>query len=90
MNEDLLMPELKDVIEMTHRFNASHPEGIFMFAFVGFKKEKDLDDTYWIDDIDDNKTVFSGYGNLEKMRIISNDLRSLIEDNVNENNLVNF
>ena len=34
-----LSPELKDILEMIHRYNASHKEGCFLYSFVGFKKD---------------------------------------------------
>lgn len=78
-----LSPELKDILEMIHRYNASHKEGCFLYSFVGFKKDpehKCIDCGNDNDIIDDNKSRIGAYGDLYVLRNLLEELRNLIED----------
>lgn len=94
MEQNNLMPELKDLIETIHRFNVLHPEGRFIYAFIGFKKDEENvceECGDFCDCIDLNKTIAGGFGYLDELRCLSNDLRNNIEDNVDEEEgFVNF
>lgn len=83
-SEDI-MPELKDIMENIHRFNAIHPQGRFIYAFIGFKKDKENiceECGDFFDCPDEKKTIFGGFGHLDELRNLSNELRNEIEDNV--------
>ena len=91
--EDELMPELKDILNRVHAFNASHKEGCFLFSFVGFEKNKDevcADCGGNCDEISDSKTVCGAYGQLEMLRDMLNHMRDSVEDNIDENGFVSF
>ena len=88
-----MYPELQDILNRIQAFNTTHPEGRFIYAFIGFKKDKEnkceeCDD--FCDCIDENKTLLGGFGYLDELRCLSNDLRDNIEDNVDEEGYVNF
>ena len=88
-----MYPELQDILNRIQAFNATHPEGRFIYAFIGFKKDEEnkceeCGET--CDCIDENKTSFGGFGYLDELRCLCNDLRDNIEDNVDEDGYVNF
>ena len=84
--------ELKDILEMIHRYNASHKEGCFIFNFVGFKKDYEnkcecCED--FTDMIDETKSMLGAYGDLEMLRDMINMSRDIIEDGADEDGFVN-
>lgn len=87
------IPELKDIEEMVCRYNGAHKEGIFVFQFLGFKKDpehncEDCGDN--CDIIDETKSLIGIYGYLESIRTILNNLRDIAEDNIDENGFINI
>ena len=90
-NTEKLMPELKDILNRIQAFNVSHPEGRFIYAFLGFKKMSEIVDYEDAEEyIDENKTMIGGYGYLDELRGLCNDLRDNVEDNVDSEGFVNF
>lgn len=93
MEEIEYNPELKDILEMIHRYNASHKEGCFLFNFVGFKKDTEnkcecCDD--FTDTIDDTKSMVGAYGDLGMLRDMINMVRDIIEDGAEDDGFVNL
>jgi hypothetical protein len=89
--EENLSPELKDILEMIRRYSVSHNQGCFMFSFVGFKKDQESiceECGDFCDCVDDSKSRVGAYGNIETLRIMSNELRDLMEDEIDENGFV--
>ncbi len=87
------MPELKDIVEMICRYNAVHKEGYFVFRFVGFNKDpnhKCIDCGDDCDQYDDTKSLIGIHGHLGDLREMLNELRDVIEDNIDENGFVNI
>lgn len=88
-----MYPELKDIINRIQAFNVTHPEGRFIYAFIGFKKDEENkceECGDFCDCIDDNKTTFGAYGFIDEVRNLSNGLRDIIEDECDEEGFVNF
>ncbi len=87
-----LLPELKDIINRIKAFNATHPEGLFLYHFLGFKKSDEIceDCGGHCDGFDPNKSMLGAFGDIDTLRMMSNDLRDLIEDNKDVNDFVNF
>ena len=91
MNNPNKTPELKDIVEMINRYNATNVEGYFVFRFVGFSKDK----THKCEDCgeecseyDDTKSLIGAYGYLEDLRMMINELRDVVEDNINEDGFI--
>jgi len=85
--------ELKDIIEMVYRYNATHKDGCFLFRFIGFKKDpncKCVECGEDCDEIDDSKSLIGAHGDLETLREMSNELRTMIENMTDENGFVNI
>ncbi len=92
-HDEDLMPELKDLINRIHAFNVSHKEGCFVYNFVGFKPDTDTECEQCggdCDEVDDNKSHMGAYGNLDTLRILTNMLRDLVEDNIDDDGFVNI
>jgi hypothetical protein len=83
-NETQLLPELKDIREMILRYNVTHPEGCFIFRFVGYK---DVDEICpdcgekCMCEIDERKSDIGAFGDIETVRAMLNELREVVEDN---------
>jgi len=93
MNEIEKLPELKDIVEMIYRYNVVHKDGAFVFRFVGFKKDpehKCVDCGEHTDEYDDTKSLIGAYGDLGTLRLILNELRDVVEDEMDENGFVNL
>jgi hypothetical protein len=79
-----LLPELKDINEMILRYNATHPDGCFLFRFVGYK---DTDEVCpdcgekCMCAYDERKSDLGIYGDIETVRDMINELRDIAEDN---------
>ena len=85
-------PELKDIIEMIHRYLAINKDAGFVWSFVAFEKDKDhicVDCGDNCDKINDKASRIGAYGDLPLLRNLVNELRDLVEDEVDENGFVN-
>jgi hypothetical protein len=87
------IPELKDIEEMVCRYNGAHKEGIFIFQFLGFKKDpnhqcEDCGDN--CDVIDETKSLIGIHGDIESIRTLLNELRDIAEDNIDEEGFINI
>jgi hypothetical protein len=81
-NENL-MPELKDIISRIKAYNRLHPEGCFIYNFLGFKKDTDntCDDCGGhCDKPDENKSIGGAFGHIEDIRYLCNMIRDIAED----------
>lgn len=81
-NKDL-MPELKDLIGRIIAFNRLHPEGAFVYNFIGFKKVKDSQCDCCdgeLDEVDENKSIGGAFGDIEDIRYLCNMIRDIAED----------
>ena len=91
--ENNLTPELKDLIENIHRYCASNQNNvIFVYGFLGFKKDpehKCIDCGDNCDMVNEDKSTLGAYGQLEDLRQLVNNLRDLIEDEIDEDGFVN-
>lgn len=89
--EPELMCELKDILEMIHRFNAVCKTGCFIFNFVGFK---DADTTCECGEdhmeFDDSKAIFGAMGDIQTLRELCQMNRDLIEDGKDNEGFVNL
>lgn len=90
MENPKLMPELKDLLESVRRFHALHPEGCFIFHFLGFQpsQEEEEDDSFY--DIDADKTTLGMYGDIYMIRQMLNDLRDIAENEKGDDEFVNI
>jgi len=89
-----LSPELTDILNRINAFNAVNPDAMFLFAFLGFKKDEEgekCDDCGEVHScVDDTKFLFGGHGDLDTLRQMNNDLRDQIEDNSDKRGFVSF
>jgi len=87
-----LLPELKDIQEMIMRYNITHPDGCFIFRFVGFKSSgkicPDCGGNDCICEYDERKSEFGIFGDIETVRTMLEELRDIAEDNKNEDGFV--
>jgi hypothetical protein len=92
--EDKISPELKDIIEMIHRYCATNKNNVaFVWSFVCLKKDLEHKCVDCGDDcevVDDEKSRLSAYGDLSILRTLTEDLRNLIEDEADEDGFVNI
>jgi hypothetical protein len=92
--ENKLSPELRDIIENIKRYSATNKnEAIFVYGFIGFKKDpehKCIDCGEDYDQVSDEKSTFGAYGDINNVRMLLNDLRDFVEDSVDEDGFVNF
>jgi len=86
MGQREIQPEIKDLIEMLNRFLAVNKtkKGQKVVA-VGTLAVFDEDDN-----LDKEKNVIFAVGNIEDLRVVLNDLRDRIEDNVDQNDMVDL
>ncbi len=88
-----LMPELQDILNRVHAFNASHPEGCFVFSFLGFEKDEnhicDECDNY-CDKISDKRSMVGALGDIHTVRELLNHLRDIAEEECDEEGVVSF
>jgi len=94
MEEHNISPELKDIIEMIYRYCASNKNNvIFVYGFLGFKKDpehKCVDCGDNCDVVSEDKSTLGAYGHLLDLRGLVNDLRDMIEDEIDEDGFVNL
>jgi len=91
--EESMNPELHDIIENIKRYVATHKDVTFLCSFVAFKKDpahKCVDCGDDCDEIDENSSRLMAYGDLGTLRNMSNEIRDLIEDEVDEDGFVNI
>ena len=90
--EEALFPELVDIKNRIMAYNISHPEGCFIFRFVGFKDSKEICPDCGKDDclveIDENKSDFGICGDIETVRLMLNELREIAEECKDEDGMV--
>lgn len=92
MSDENLQCELKDILEMVHRYNVTHKEGCFVYRFVGYKDDPEhiCECGECCSQYDENKSLLGLYGDLETVRMMLNELRDVAEDCVDEDGFVNF
>jgi len=93
-NKEKMSPELEDIMNRVRAFHTVNPDANFVFAFLGWKKDEEVD---VCEDCgkkhccpDETKTVFSGFGDLDTLRQLNNDLRDFIEDSSDKRGCVSF
>lgn len=87
-----LMPELQDILQRIRAFNKLHPEGIFVYSFIGFKENgeefcEECQENHPLE-FDENKSIIGAFGHLYDLRYSLNMLRDLVEDNIDEDGFV--
>ena len=90
-NKPQLICELNDIKEMIMRYNAVHPEGCFVFRFVGFKNSDEICEECGekcMCDYDERKSTFGICGDIETVRNMLNELRDISEDCQDEDGTV--
>ena len=88
-----LQPELKDIIEMIRRYNATNPNSCFFFSFLDFEPDPDTkceECEGYCEKISDRKSIYGGCGDLYTLREMAKDMRDLIEDYCEDDGFVNF
>jgi len=91
MEENNEMCELKDIREMIYRYNVVHPEGCFVFNFVGYKDSDEICPDCGekcMCEFDENKSILGICGDIETVRNMLNELRDIAEDEKDENETV--
>ncbi len=91
--DDKLMPELKDIMDRIMAYNRLHPEGCFIFNFLGFKKNSNstCDDCGGhCDEPDDNKSIGGAFGHIDDIRFLTNMIRDLAEDEKDKEGFVDL
>ena len=93
--QEVLYPELQDILNRIHAYNISHKEGCFLYSFVGWEKDKECrceECGDFCDKICDEKSMLGAYGDLGTLRTMMESLRNIIEGdaNTNEDEFVNF
>lgn len=86
-----LMPELKDIKNRILAYNAIHPEGCFVFRFVGYKDSDEVCEECGekcMCELDNNKSEFGIFGDIETVRKMLNELRDMAEDCQDEDGMV--
>jgi hypothetical protein len=86
-----LLPELKDIQEMIKRYNAVHPEGCFLFSFIGYKDSDEICPDCGekcMCEFDENKSTVGICGDIETIRIMLTELRDIAEDAKDEGGIV--
>ena len=92
-NKDELMPELQDIISRIKAYNSLHPEGCFIFNFLGFKKDSDstCDDCGGhCDKPDENKSIAGAFGYIDDIRYLTSMIRDISEDEKDKEGFVDL
>lgn len=87
-----ICPEIQDIMEMIKNYNTANPGACFVYHFLNFRKDPDhiCDDCGENCDIPDfPKSAIGALGDLGTLRGMVNDLRDLVEDNIDEDGIVN-
>ena len=91
---DNISPELKDIIEMIHRYCATNKNNVcFLYSFIAFKKDlshKCEECGEDCDEFNEEGSRIGAYGNLFELRVMVNELRDIIEDEIDEDGFVNI
>jgi len=90
--EQELSPELKDILEMIKRYSITNKDGCFIYNFIAFKKVPGTEcegcgEEH--DQVDMNKSQIGAVGDINTLRNLSNMIRDVIEDEVDEDGCVN-
>jgi len=90
--EENLYPELADILNRIKALNASNPDSYFIFSFIGWKNTDDKCEECGeqCSCQDESKTMCGGYGDIDTLRQLSNNLRDIIEDEVDKRGFVSF
>ena len=85
-----LLPELVDIKNRIMAYNAVHPEGCFLFSFIGYKKSDEVceDCGELCSCIDEKKSDLGICGDIETIRLMLNELRDIAEDCKDEDGTV--
>jgi hypothetical protein len=87
-----LLPELVDIKNRVKAYNLAHPDGCFVFRFVGYKKSGEQCPDCGGDDCmceyDESKSELGIFGDIETVRNMLNELRDIAEDNVTRQGMV--
>ncbi len=78
-----LMPELQDIENRIVAFNRLHPEGCFIFNFLGFKNDPNSKCEECGDccsEPDENKSIGGAFGHIDDIRYLCNMIRDIAED----------
>lgn len=81
-NDDL-MCELKDIKDRIIAYNRLHPDGVFIYNFLGFKKDPNstCEECGGHCDVpDDNKSIGGAFGHIDDIRYLTNMIRDIAED----------
>ena len=94
-NEEYIepVPEIKDILEMIRRYNASNPQSIFVYGFWGFEKDPDHTCCECGEDceqISERKSSMGALGNIYDLRDLLNNLRDMVEEEKDEEGMVNI
>jgi len=90
-NNDKRLPELTDIINRIMAFNIVHPEGCFLFRFVGYKDSDEICPDcgkQCMCEFDEGKSALGICGDIITVREMLNELREVAEDNIDENGVV--
>ena len=82
-DNETLMPELKDITDRIMAYNRLHPEGCFIYNFLGFKKDLNnvCDDcSGHCEEPDENKSIGGAFGHIDDIRYLCNMIRDIAED----------
>ena len=88
--EQNLLPELIDIRNRIMAYNIVHPNGCFVFRFVGYKDsdEKCEECGESCSCYDERKSNFGILGDIETVRDMLNELRAIAEDYKDEDGIV--
>ena len=90
MENEKFLPELNDIKEMIQRYNAVHPQGCFIYRFVGYKESDEVCDECEekCGCFDSEKSDLGICGDIETIRLMLNELRDIAEDCKDEDGTV--
>ena len=88
-----LIPELQDIINRIKAYNVVHPDGEFVYCFMGYKTQEnevcpDCGEKDCILHPDETKSMIGGFGSVQTLRRMTNDLRDMIEETKDEDDWV--
>lgn len=92
-NEQNLLPELIDIRNRILAYNTVHPEGCFIFRFVGYKDSEEVCEECGekcMCEYNERKSDLGICGDIETIRNILNELRDIAEEFKDEDGFVNF
>ena len=92
-NEQNMLPELIDIRNRILAYNMVHPEGCFIFRFVGFKDSEETCEECGekcMCEYNEKTSDLGIHGDIETVREMLNELRDIAEDCVDEDGFVNI